>query len=174
MASTRSPRLTQSFGSFTPWVKALDRCSTNRPSRWMEQRAELRRVISYLNAAVAMSPAIDSLSAANAVPHRTAEVPRSYYLRGARLAFQAIGDSMIEAGILDGDLLFVAPTRVLRDAAKRIVVCRLAGTTLVKKLELHAGRIRLLSRNERYAVIDVDEDDEFQLIGIVAGRLGSI
>ncbi len=139
-----------------------------------EQRAELRRVISYLSAAVATSPAIDSLSAGNAVPHRTAEVPRLYYLRGARLAFQAIGDSMIEAGILDGDLLFVAPTRVLRDAAKRVVVCRLAGTMFVKKLELHAGRIRLLSRNERYAAIDVDEDDEFQLIGIVAGRLGSI
>jgi SOS-response transcriptional repressor LexA len=139
-----------------------------------EQRAEVRRVISYLNAAVAVSPAIDSLSAPNAVPHQTAEVPRLYYLRGARLTFQAVGDSMIEAGIMDGDLLFVAPTRALRDAAKRVVVCHLAGLTLVKQLELHAGRIRLVSRNERYAPIDVDEDDEFQLVGIVAGRLGSI
>jgi len=32
--------------------------------------------------------------------------------------FQAIGDSMIEAGIVDGDLLFVIPTRELREAAK--------------------------------------------------------
>jgi len=139
-----------------------------------EQRAEVRRVIGYLQAAVAMSPAIDGLSAANAIAQRAADVPRSYYVRGARLVFQAVGDSMIEAGIVDGDLLFVTPTRALRDAARRIVVCRIAGIMLVKQLELRAGRIRLISRNERYAAIDVDEENEFQLIGIVAGRLGSI
>ena len=61
--------------------------------------------------------------------------------------FQAIGDSMIEAGIVDGDLLFVIPTRELRDAAKHIVVCRVGGTTLVTELELHAGRIA--SRSKR-------------------------
>jgi DNA polymerase V len=139
-----------------------------------EQRAELRRVIGYLQAAVAMSPAIDALSAPNAIAQRTAEVPRLYYLRGARLVFQAAGDSMIEAGILDGDLLFVAPTQALRDAAKRIVVCRVQGTVLVKRLELRVGRIRLVSCNARYAPIDVDEEEDFQLIGIVIGRLGNI
>lgn len=138
-----------------------------------EQRAELRRVLGYLAAAVRLSPAIDALSSANAVAQRAAEVPRPFYLRGARLVFQAIGDSMIEAGIVDGDLLFVIPTRDLREAAKHIVVCRLAGVTLAKQLELHAGRIRLLSRNERYAAIDVDEG-EVHLIGTVAGRLGSM
>jgi transcriptional regulator with XRE-family HTH domain len=139
-----------------------------------EQRAEIRRVIGYLHAAVRMSPVIDALSAPNAVEQRAAEVPRSYYLRGARVVFQAVGDSMIEAGILNGDLLFVAPTHAVRDVAKRIVVCRVAGTTLVKQLELSAGRIRLLSCNTRYAPIDVDEENDFQLTGIVIGRLGSI
>lgn len=139
-----------------------------------EQRAEVRRVVSYLQAAVRMSPAIDVLSAPNAVPERAADVPRSFYVRGARLVFQAVGDSMIEAGIVDGDLLFVTPTRALRDAAKHIVVCRVAGLTLVKQLDLRAGRIRLVSRNERYAAIEIDEETDLQLIGIVAGRLGSI
>src|SRR4051794_28344347 len=60
-----------------------------------EQRAEVRRVIGYLEAAVAMSPAVDALSAPNALPQRTAEVPRLYYLQGARLVFKAAGDSMI-------------------------------------------------------------------------------
>jgi len=138
-----------------------------------EQRAELRRVLGYLAAAVRLSPAIDALSSPNAVAQRAAEVPRTFYLRGARLVFQAIGDSMIEAGIVDGDLLFVTPTRELREAAKHIVICRVSGVTLAKQLELHAGRIRLLSRNERYTAIDADEDN-FQLIGIVAGRLGNI
>jgi SOS-response transcriptional repressor LexA len=139
-----------------------------------EQRAEVRRVIGYLQAAVAMSPAIDALSGPNAAPQRTAEVPRLYYLRGARLVFQAAGDSMIDAGILDGDLLFVAPTRALRDAAKRVVVCRVAGVFLVKQLQLRVGRIRLVSCNARYAPIDLDEENDFQLIGVVIGRLGSV
>ena len=137
------------------------------------QRDELRRVLGYLAAAVRLSPAIDALSTPNAVAQRAAEVPRPFYLRGARLVFQAIGDSMIEAGIVDGDLLFVIPTRDLRDATKHIVVCCVSGVTLVKQLELHIGRIRLLSRNERYTVIDADEDN-FRLIGTVAGRLGSM
>jgi transcriptional regulator with XRE-family HTH domain len=139
-----------------------------------EQRAEVRRVVGYLHAAVRMSPVIDLLSAPSAVPLRAADVPRPFYARGARLVFRAIGDSMTEAGIVDGDLLFVTPTRELRDAAKHIVVCRLAGITLVKQLELRAGRIRLHSRNERYAAIEINEENELQLIGIVAGRLGSI
>jgi phage repressor protein C with HTH and peptisase S24 domain len=139
-----------------------------------EQRAEIRRVIGYLHAAVRTSPVIDALSVPNAVPQRDGEVPRPYYLRGARLVFQAAGDSMIEAGILDGDLLFVAPTRALRQSAKRIVVCRVGGTILVKRLELRAGRIRLISCNERYAPIDIDEENDLQLTGIVIGRLGNI
>ncbi len=138
-----------------------------------EQRAEVRRVIDYLRAAVRTS-VIEAQSAPNAIVQRTAEVPRSYYLRGARVVFQAAGDSMIEAGILDGDLLFVVPTRAIRDAAKRVVVCRVAGITLVKQLELRAGRIRLLSCNERYAPIEVDEENDFQLTGIVIGRQGSV
>ena len=130
-------------------------------------------VLGYLATAVSLSPAIDALSSPNAVAQRAAEVPRPFYLKGARLVFQAIGDSMIEAGIVDGDLLFVIPTRELREAAKHVVVCRVAGVTLAKHLELHAGRIRLLSRNERYTAIDANEED-FQLLGIVAGRLGSM
>lgn len=139
-----------------------------------EQRAEVRRVIGYLQSAVAMSPAVDARSAANAIPHGTEEVPRGYYLRGARLVFRAVGDSMIEAGILDGDLLFVAPTRAIRDAAKHVVVCRLAGVALVKQLQLRAGRIGLISCNARYAPIDVAQESDFQLLGIVIGRLGSL
>ena len=138
-----------------------------------EQRADVRRVIGYLSSAVRMSPAIDALSAPNAVPNRGYDVPRDFYLRGARLVFRAVGDSMIEAGILDGDLLFVAPVRKIREAARNIVVCNVAGTTLVKRLDLRAGRIRLVSRNERYAAIDVNDEDDFHLTGIVVGRMGN-
>jgi len=139
-----------------------------------EQRAEIRRVVHYLNSAIRMSPAIGVLSTPNAVLKRAVDIPQPYYVRGARLAFQAIGDSMMDVGILDGDLLFVMPTRALREAAKHIIVCRVAGVTLVKQLELRAGHIRLVSRNDRYGAIEVDEETDLQLTGIVIGRLGNV
>jgi len=139
-----------------------------------EQRAELRRVIEYLQSAVRMSPVIEALSVPNAIALRTAEVPYAYHLRGARAVFQAVGDSMVDAGILDGDLLFVAPTRAVRDAARHIVICRVGGIVLVKQLDLRAGRIRLISCNPRYTPIEVDEENDFQLTGIVIGRVGNI
>jgi SOS-response transcriptional repressor LexA len=63
--------------------------------------------------------------------------------------------------------------RAIRDAARRIMVCRVTGKTLVKQLELRAGWIHLISCNPRYGSINVDEDD-FQLVGIVIGRLGNV
>jgi SOS-response transcriptional repressor LexA len=92
------------------------------------------------------------------------------HARGARLVCKAVGDSMIEAGILDGDLLYVRPVRGLRDAAGKVVVCSVGDATYVKQLEIKAGRIRLLSRNAAFAPIDVDDD--FELIGVVVGRSG--
>jgi len=139
-----------------------------------EQRAEVRRVVNYLNAAIRMPPAIDGQPTPNAVLKRAVDVPRPYHLRGARLVFQAIDNSMIDAGIVDGDFLFVVPTRAIREAAKHIIVCRVADVTLVKQLDLRAGRIRLISRNERYAPIEIDEETDLQLVGIVIGRLGSM
>jgi phage repressor protein C with HTH and peptisase S24 domain len=101
---------------------------------------------------------------------RAPEMPSDMHARGARLVCKAVGDSMIEAGILDGDLLYVRPVRGLRDAAGKVVVCSVGDATYVKQLEIKAGRIRLLSRNAAFAPIDVDDD--FELIGVVVGRSG--
>jgi len=136
-----------------------------------EERAEVSRVIGYLQRAVKPIPL--TLLVQNAAEQHKAELPRQYHRQGARMVFQASGNSMIEAGILDGDLLFVVPTRSVRDAVRRIIVCRVAGKTMVKQLELRAGRILLGGRNPQYGPINVDEDD-FHLVGIVIGRMGNI
>lgn len=110
----------------------------------------------------------------NADPAGGVEVPRSYAVRGARLAFEASGDSMIGAGIADRDLLFIKPTRSAREAAGRIVICRIDGAAFARVLDVRAGRMRLLSRNDRYPTIDVDPASQFELIGIVVGRTGPV
>jgi SOS-response transcriptional repressor LexA len=111
-------------------------------------------------------------SNANAVAANR-EIPRAFAALGARLIYEAAGDSMIGAAIADRDLLFVKPTNNIRDASRKIVVCRLGADEYVKHLDVRNGHIRLLSRNERYGPIEVNDGDDFELVGIVVGRAGA-
>lgn len=118
--------------------------------------------------------AIDSAGAPNASAAEQ-EIPREYAVRGARLVFRAAGESMLQSGIIDGDRLYVREVKDIRRAADEIVVCRLGDATFVKRLQFEGGRIRLLSANERYEPIVVDEKhDDFSLLGIVIGRSGDV
>jgi len=101
------------------------------------------------------------------------EIPRAFAAAGARLIYEAAGDSMIGAAIADRDLLFIKPTNNIREASRKIVVCRLGADEYVKHLDVRNGHIRLLSRNERHGPIEVGAGDEFELIGIVVGRAGA-
>ena len=136
-------------------------------------RRELAAVVEFLRSALLASAPIADSTPSNAVPVRggRAQIPPEYHALGARLVYRAEGDSMIEAGIADRDLLFVRPTGALRDAAGRVVVFRFGGGEYVRQLEVERGRVRLLSRNLRYAPIEV-EDDDGTLVGIVVGRSG--
>ena len=90
------------------------------------------------------------------------------------MIYKAVGDSMIDVGVTDRDLLFVKPTTEPREAAGLLVICLVGGSEYVKQLDLRGGRIRLLSRNgDKYKPMEVDEEaDNFRLIGIVIGRSG--
>jgi len=101
------------------------------------------------------------------------EIPRAFAAAGARLIYEASGDSMIGAAIADRDLLFVKPTSSIREASRKVVICRLDADEYVKHLDLRSGHIRLLSRNDRHGPIEVRTDDDFKLIGIVVGRAGA-
>jgi phage repressor protein C with HTH and peptisase S24 domain len=101
------------------------------------------------------------------------EIPRVFAAAGARLIYEAAGDSMIGAAIADRDLLFVKPTNSIRDATRKIVVCRVDADEYVKYLDVRNGHIRLLSRNERHNAIEVADRADFELIGIVVGRAGA-
>ena len=139
-----------------------------------DEQKQLRKVVRFLDDAVlaGVAPRRERIEP-NAVAVANADVPRPYLVRGARLAYEASGDSMLGAGIADGDLLFVKPTRSRREAAGRIVVCRVDEAAYVRLLDVRGERIRLLSRHDRYAPIDVGEG-RFELIGIVVGRTGAL
>lgn len=79
-------------------------------------------------------------------------------------ALRVRGDSMIGAGILDGDKVIVRPQSTADDG--QIVVARIGDEATVKRLSLRGGRVWLLPENPAYAPID---GSEAELVGLVKG-----
>lgn len=79
-------------------------------------------------------------------------------------ALRVRGDSMINAGILDGDKVVVRPQSTANDG--QIVVARIEDEATVKRLSRRNGEIWLLPENENYDPID---GTYAEIIGIVRG-----
>lgn len=79
------------------------------------------------------------------------------------------GDSMIDDGIFDGDLVGIRQQGEARDG--QIVVARLDGEVTIKRLQRIPGGYRLLPRNPAYAPIDVAPGRDFVIEGVFCGLL---
>jgi DNA polymerase V len=75
------------------------------------------------------------------------------------------GDSMIGAGIHDGDLLVV--DRSLEPRDKNIVIAVLDGELTVKRIRLTRGKIILEPENENYFAQEIGRENEFEVWGVV-------
>ncbi len=74
------------------------------------------------------------------------------------------GDSMCEAGILEGDLLVV--DRSLTAKSGDTIVAVYQGQFTVKEL-LTQPTPRLIPRNVMYPAIDIKSGDDFEVVGVV-------
>ncbi len=102
-------------------------------------------------------------------------LPGSIFHPRADFLLRVRGDSMRDAGILDGDLLGVHQTPAAENG--QIVVARLGEEVTVKRLKKTRSRhlIQLLPENPDYQPIEVDlREQEFAIEGLYAGliRLG--
>jgi repressor LexA len=88
--------------------------------------------------------------------------PRADYLLKVR------GNSMVDAGILDGDLLAVHRTDEARSG--QVVVARLDDEVTVKRLKRTGRRIELLPENPDYEPIAVEGHD-FAIEGLAVGLI---
>jgi DNA polymerase V len=84
----------------------------------------------------------------------------TFYLRVA-------GDSMTGAAILSGDLLVV--DRAIEPSHGRIVVAALNGELTVKRLHRQAGRVALVPENPAYRSIEIPDEAELVIWGVVTG-----
>ena len=77
------------------------------------------------------------------------------------------GDSMVDDGIFDGDLIAVHRTPVAENG--QIVVARIDGELTVKRFQRGKDRISLLPRNPDYAPIAIAPDADFAIEGLYCG-----
>ena len=82
----------------------------------------------------------------------------TYYIR-------ARGESMIGAGINDGDVLVV--DRSVRVRNGDIIIASVAGEFTVKRLEQTAGRVRLLPANPAFPPIEITPELGAEFFGVV-------
>lgn len=105
------------------------------------------------------SPAQDSLN-------NTIDLNREIVRHPASTFYGRVtGDSMIEEGIDDGDILVI--DRSLEPLNGDLAVCCIDGEFTVKRLKVERHRILLLPSNRNYRPIEVSENDDFTVWGIV-------
>lgn len=84
---------------------------------------------------------------------------------------RVVGESMVDAGIQDGDLIAVRQAPEARNG--QIIVARVDDAVTVKVFKRDRRGIHLLPRNPEYAPIEVDETRDFAIEGLYCGLVRS-
>ena len=97
--------------------------------------------------------------------HETVSIPRDMLRPGRMFALRVRGDSMVGAGILDGDLAILDPYKEAHSG--HIVAAFVDGRSTLKRLLWKKGKAHLKAENPRYAEIAPQENLSIQ--GVVIG-----
>ena len=78
---------------------------------------------------------------------------------------RVIGNSMIDAGINNGDLLLIDKSLEPRDGS--IAVCFLDGDFTVKRISIRPDGVYLTPANRQFPELRVNEESNFQIWGVI-------
>ncbi len=84
----------------------------------------------------------------------------------ATFCARVIGDSMVDSGINEGDLLII--DRSLDPHDGDIAVCFIDGDFTVKRILVNNDGISLVPANRKYPVIKVPKESNFMIWGVVS------
>jgi len=160
------------FGSYNSVQKHLKRLQEKGflKSPWNNQKRALElvepgpsTVVLPLLGRVAAGRPIEAIAQPESI-----EVPE-VLLRGEdNFALRVVGDSMVDEGIRDGDIVIVKRQRDAHDG--QTVVALIGDDATIKQFHRRGARIELRPANARMRSIMVDEDD-LQIQGIVIGLI---
>jgi len=85
---------------------------------------------------------------------------------------KASGDSMIGAGIHDGDILVV--DRSLEPRQSRIVIAAVDGQLTVKRLKKKGRKIFLVPENKKFRSIELNENNDVKVWGVVTSVIHKV
>ena len=97
-------------------------------------------------------------------------VDQTLFADRADFLLKVKGDSMINIGIFERDLLAIKKSRTAKD--NEIVVARLGDDVTVKRYQRHGASVSLIAENDDYLPIEVDLQTEvFAIEGVVVGLI---
>lgn len=102
-------------------------------------------------------------------PSNQLEVPASMLGRGEHFALEIVGDSMVEAGILDGDTVVIERSATANHGEIVVALIQKQEATL-KTLLKESGRVGLQAENPRYAT-RYFQTDEVEVQGRLTGLI---
>ena len=168
----------KSFGSVQKYLQYLNKEGLLE-SQWNQRRSlEIKSEGPTVDSESDQIPLLGLVAAGNPIeaienPTNLISVPK-YLLKGGfrYFALTVKGDSMIDAGILENDVLVCRSTKEARNG--QIVVAVVNGEATVKTFSQQKKSIELLPANKNYSPIIIDESiEDFKVVGNLVGLLRS-
>ncbi len=167
----------KSFGSVQKYLQYLNKEGLLE-TQWNQRRSLEIKADAPVDTDSDQIPLLGLVAAGNPIeaienPTNTIAVPKNLLKGGFRyFALTVKGDSMIEAGILENDVLVCRSTKEARNG--QIVVAVVNGEATVKTFSQQKKTIELLPANKNYSPIIVDETvEDFKIVGNLVGLLRS-
>ena len=95
-------------------------------------------------------------------------VDQSFFKAEEGFALKVLGQSMVEAGIFEGDIVLVDPVREIKNGD--IVIALLEDEATIKLFYKDNGKVRLVPKNKLMKPIEV-EPEKVKILGKVVGVL---
>lgn len=96
-------------------------------------------------------------------------LPTNSFNKDDTFMLKIVGDSMVNAGIFDGDTVIVDRTKEAENS--KIVVALIDDSATVKRFFRKEDRIVLHPENESYQDIIVNSDQNFIILGVIVGLI---
>lgn len=96
------------------------------------------------------------------------EIPANWFKPDADFLLEVQGESMINIGIMDGDLIAVHKTETARNG--QIIVARVEDEVTVKRFQKNRHKVTLLPENDDFEPIEVNlKETNFTIEGLYVG-----